>query len=59
MFDQACGQLSRNERNFLDLLGRFSFRSALASIWRMPLGSSPRAEGSPRVAENAAYSTAT
>src|SRR5476651_1165827 len=28
-------QLSRNDLSFLDLLGCFSFRSALASIWRM------------------------
>src|ERR1700681_3915232 len=28
-------QLSRKERNFLDLEGCFSFRNAFASIWRM------------------------
>src|SRR5665647_2185964 len=28
-------QLSKNDRNFLDLDGCFSLRSALASIWRM------------------------
>ncbi len=60
-------QLSRKLLSFLLLDGCFSFRSALASIWRMPLGSSriksedrrPSAERSPRVNEKARYSAAT